>query len=134
MAVEFKKLAGVDTVETATDAANALIEEDGVIKRVPKTEVGGSGSSEPEVVIIDTSGGTEHIGNVKQKMIDSLDNNVPTIFYFELTDGIYLVSSINRHDGQINFSVVMYDSKFSGQTVKTVLYKITDSNTIEPII
>ena len=134
MAVEFKKLAGVDTVETATDAANVLIEEDGVIKRVPKTEVGGSGSSEPEVVIIDTSGGTEHIGNVKQKMIDSLDNNVPTIFYFELTDGIYLVSSINRHDGQINFSVVMYDSKFSGQTVKTVLYKITDSNTIEPII
>lgn len=134
MAVEFKKLAGVDTVETATDAANVLIEEGGTIKRVPKTEVGGSGGSEPEVVIIDTSGGTEHIGYVKQKMIDSLDNNVPTIFYFELTDGIYLVSSINRHDGQINFSVVMYDSKFSGQTVRTTLYKITDSNTIEPVI
>ena len=99
-----------------------------------KISENGSGGSEPEVVIIDTSGGTEHIGYVKQKMIDSLDNNVPTIFYFELTDGIYLVSSINRHDGQINFSVVMYDSKFSGQTVRTTLYKITDSNTIEPVI
>ena len=134
MAVEFKKLAGVDTVETATDAANVLIEENGVIKRVPKTEVGGSGGSEPEVVIIDTLGGTEHVGYVKQKMIDSLDNNVPTIFYFEYTDGIYLVSSINREDGQICFSVVTYDSKFSAQTVRTTLYKITDSNTIEPII
>lgn len=134
MAVEFKKLAGVDTVETATDAANVLIEEGGTIKRVPKTEVGGSGGGEPEVVIITRSGSTEHIGYVKQKMIDSLDNNVPTIFYFKKTDGIYLVSSINRYDGRIEFSVVTYDASLGDQTVKTVLYKITDSNTIEPII
>lgn len=45
MTVEFKKLAGVDAVETATDAANVLIEEGGTIKRVPKTEVGGAGVS-----------------------------------------------------------------------------------------
>ena len=99
-----------------------------------KISENGSGGSEPEVVIIDTSGGTEHIGYVKQKMIDSLDNNVPTIFYFEYTDGIYLVSSINPDGGQIYFSVVTYDSKFSAQTVRTTLYKITDSNTIEPVI
>ena len=134
MAVEFKKLAGVDTVETATDAANVLIEEDGVIKRVPKTEVGGSGGSEPEVVIIDRSGGTEHIGNVKRKMIDSLDNNVPTIFYLKLNDGIYLVSSINPDGGQIYFSVVTYDASLSNQTVMTMMYIITASNTIEPVI
>ena len=134
MAVEFKKLAGVDTVATATDAANVLIEEGGTIKRVPKTEVGGSGSSEPEVVIIDTSGGTEHIGNVKQKMIDSLDNNIPTIFYLKLNDGIYLVSSINPDVGEIYFSVVTYDASLSNQTVRTTLYKITASNTIEPVI
>lgn len=94
----------------------------------------GSGGSEPEVVIIDTLGGTEHIRYVKQKMIDSLDNNVPTIFYFELTDGIYLVSSINPDGGQIYFSVVTYDASLSAQTVRTSLYKITDSNTIEPVI
>ena len=134
MAVEFKKLAGVDPVETATDAANVLIEEGGTIKRVPKTEVGGSGGSEPEVVIIDTSGGTEHIGYVKQKMIDSLDNNVPTIFYFKKTDGIYLVSSIIRDGGLIRFSVVTYDATMPNQTIGTALYKITDSNTIEPVI
>lgn len=123
MTVEFKKLAGVDTVETATDAANVLIEEGGTIKRVPKTEVGGSGGGEPEVVIIDRSGGTEHIGYVKQKMIDSLDNNIPTIFYLKGSNGIYLVSSITRKDGQIYF-VDISDMK----------YKFTDSNTIEPII
>ena len=99
-----------------------------------KISENGSGGSEPEVVIIDTSGGTEHIGHVKQKMIDSLDNNVPTIFYFKYTDGLYLVSSINRKDGLIRFSVVTYDSKLSGQTVRTSLYIITDSNTIEPVI
>lgn len=41
--MEFKRLADVDVVETATDTANVLIEEDGSIKRVPKTEVGGAG-------------------------------------------------------------------------------------------
>lgn len=123
MAVEFKKLAGVDTVETATDAANVLIEENGVIKRVPKTEVGGSGGSEPEVVIIDRSGGTEHIVNVKRKMTDSLDNNIPTIFYLKGSNWVYLVSSITRKDGQIRFV-----------DTTDMTYKITASNTIEPVI
>lgn len=41
MAYEFKSLGTVDVVETVTDTANVLIEEDGVIKRAPKSEVGG---------------------------------------------------------------------------------------------
>lgn len=99
-----------------------------------KISENGSGGGEPEVVIIDTIGDTEHIGYVKQKMIDSLDNNVPTIFYVKRTDGIHLVSSINRTDGQIRFSELTYDATKSNQTVMTMLYKITASNTIEPII
>ena len=99
-----------------------------------KISENGSGGSEPEAVIIDTSGGTEHVGYVKQKMVDSLDNNVPTIFYFEFNNGIYLVSSINRYNGRIKFSVVTFDASLSGQTVMTMLYMITDSNTIEPVI
>lgn len=94
----------------------------------------GSGGSEPEVVIINRSGGTEHIGYVRQKMTDSLDNNIPTIFYLKQTKGIYLVSSINREGGQIYFSVVTFDASLSNQTVMTTLYMITDSNTIEPVI
>lgn len=38
---EFKKLSEVDVLETASDNATVLVEEDGEIKRVPKKEVGG---------------------------------------------------------------------------------------------
>lgn len=38
---EFKKLSAVEAVNTVSDTASVLIEEDGVIKRAPKGEVGG---------------------------------------------------------------------------------------------
>lgn len=40
---EFKKLSEVEQIETASDNATVLVEEDGEIKRVPKKEVGGAG-------------------------------------------------------------------------------------------
>lgn len=40
---EFTKLSEVPIVETASEEANVLLEENGTIRRVPKTEVGGSG-------------------------------------------------------------------------------------------
>lgn len=39
--MEFMRLADVEVVETATDTDKVLIEQNGEIKRVPKTEVGG---------------------------------------------------------------------------------------------
>lgn len=39
--MEFKKLSAVEAVEAVGDAAHVLIEENGVIKRAPKDEVGG---------------------------------------------------------------------------------------------
>ena len=41
--MEFKKLAEVEMLEATTDTTNVLIEENGEIKRVAKTEVGGMG-------------------------------------------------------------------------------------------
>lgn len=41
MAYEFKKLSAVEAVDAVSDAASVLIEENGVIKRAPKSEVGG---------------------------------------------------------------------------------------------
>lgn len=38
---EFKKLSAVEAVEAISDTANILIEENGIIKRAPKTAVGG---------------------------------------------------------------------------------------------
>ena len=37
---EFKKLSAVETVETVSETANVLIEENGVIKRAAKSEIG----------------------------------------------------------------------------------------------
>lgn len=37
---EFKKLSAVEAVEAVSDTANVLIEENGVIKKAPKDEVG----------------------------------------------------------------------------------------------
>lgn len=53
MAYNFKSIADVEVVEKPTDAANVLIEENGVIKKAPKTAVGGAsgGSVEPDMVI-----------------------------------------------------------------------------------
>lgn len=41
MSYNFKSIADVEVVEKPTDTANVLIEEDGVIKKAPKTAVGG---------------------------------------------------------------------------------------------
>ena len=43
--MEFTRLADVEVVETATDIDKVLIEQNGEIKRVPKTEVGGAGGN-----------------------------------------------------------------------------------------
>lgn len=40
MAIEFKKLSEVDTLEEVAETAYVLIEENGEIYRVPKTAVG----------------------------------------------------------------------------------------------
>ena len=46
MAYNFKSIANVEVVETPTDTANVLIEENGVIKKTPKTAVGGTGDAQ----------------------------------------------------------------------------------------
>ena len=50
--MEFKRLSDVEVVAEPTESANVLIEENGVIKKAPKTAVGGS-SEWDAVFIID---------------------------------------------------------------------------------
>lgn len=45
MAYNFKSIADVDVVAEPSESANVLIEENGVIKKAPKTAVGGAGDS-----------------------------------------------------------------------------------------
>ena len=53
MAIEFKKLSEVATLEEAAETAYVLIEEDGEIYRVPKTTVGGSQGIVVELTAVD---------------------------------------------------------------------------------
>lgn len=48
--MEFMKLADVEVVETATETDKVLIEQNGEIKRVPKTEVGGGGAIKTAII------------------------------------------------------------------------------------
>lgn len=48
---EFKRLSDVEVVAEPTESANVLIEENGVIKKAPKTAVGGAGGMEPDMIV-----------------------------------------------------------------------------------
>ena len=54
--MEFKRLADVEVVETATDTDKVLIEQNGEIKRVPKTEVGGGGGGNMLIITSNEDG------------------------------------------------------------------------------
>ena len=57
MAYEFKKLSDVDVVETTNDSTNVLIEENGVIKKAPKTTFGSANSNvESADLVIEVNG------------------------------------------------------------------------------
>lgn len=51
MAYNFKSIADVEVVAEPAETANVLIEENGVIKKAPKTAVGGAGDNEADLVI-----------------------------------------------------------------------------------
>jgi hypothetical protein len=52
MAYNFKSIADVEVVAEPAESANVLIEEDGVIKKAPKTAVGGGSSSSDEFDVV----------------------------------------------------------------------------------
>lgn len=76
MSMEFKKLSDVAAVETVTDTANVLIEEDGVIKKAPKNEVGGAGGYVVELTAQD----------LESPVVDGWDGPVISQNYDELYD------------------------------------------------
>lgn len=52
MAYNFKSIADVEVVAEPAESANVLIEENGVIKKAPKTAVGGAGGEADLVIVI----------------------------------------------------------------------------------
>ena len=92
MAYEFKKLNDVEIVETPMDTANVLIEEDGVIKRAPKSAVGGGGNVQSDIalaknIILDRATKTITIGTY-----------VSSEFNYESVEEYYYINDASLYD------------------------------------
>lgn len=75
MAYNFKSIADVEVVAEPAESANVLIEESGVIKKAPKTAVGGAGG-EADLVI----GINNHIENATLKNISIVSGSVEAVY------------------------------------------------------
>lgn len=110
---EFKKLSAVEVVDEVADTANVLIEESGVIKKAPKSKVGGGSSSENYYIVTSLE---NYIG----------DSN-GDIFAEYVTDGMYeaigdLIASFNP----INIQIFIVDRKHndvSGACISSLRYE-----------
>lgn len=74
--MEFKRLSDVEVVAEPAESANVLIEENGVIKKAPKTAVGGAGGSEPDLVI----GINNHIEDATIDNISIVSGSIDAVY------------------------------------------------------
>ena len=65
MAYNFKSIADVDVVTEPSETANVLIEEDGVIKKAPKTAVGGGNNVEWDAIFEVIEGSSGHFDSME---------------------------------------------------------------------
>lgn len=83
MSYEFKRLSDVEAVAEPAESANVLIEENGVIKKAPKTAVGGMGGS--------------LMVNVMAGEIPSFDRTYDEIKEVLDNGGVVLLSGLSRY-------------------------------------
>ena len=84
---EFKKLSAVEAVETVSETANVLIEENGVIKRAAKSEIG----AQADWAEMDESSPAF----IKNKPIEEYDLDVSVTASYSDDDGLMFESNIN---------------------------------------
>ena len=116
MAYGFKKLSDVAKVENLSETANVLIEENGVIKKTPKTAVGGSigvNSQEYDMVI------RAFFGD-EWKSITRIDPSDCVVVYGTYDD---LVAKITSDDDCIPKVLFRYQSQDEYMTVQFIMVK-----------
>ena len=98
MAYSFKSIADVEVVERPSNSASVLIEEDGIIKKTPKTAVGGTGAGSEEMVVV-----TDYNYNIHE---------VPDDFYNKLKEAynskkiILRICCLNDFDDAGNYTTI----------------------------
>ena len=93
--MEFKKLSAVDSVNKPSEEAHILIEEDGVIKKAPKSAVGG-GSTRKKELVYEWNPGIDADGNPVTDVSE---------LFINVDDDL---SWMTRYNSDINFEVEAY--------------------------
>ena len=91
MAYNFKSIVDVEVVAEPTETANVLIEENGIVKKAPKSAVGGGmGGSLMVKTLVDQEAGTTSFDRTYDEIKEVLDNGgvvllnqLPTIIALE---------------------------------------------------
>ena len=94
---EFKKLSDVEVVAEPAESANVLIEENGVIKRAPKTAVGGAGGGDSTIVVkLDNSNSTYGMP-APEGMYQKLQDMFNHVAYYNI-----VILDFNSSDNRFN--------------------------------
>lgn len=97
---EFKKLSDVEVVAEPTESANVLIEENGVIKKAPVSEVGGGSNFDLDVLITPTLSDGSWIANNEFKTLYTYQEYVDMIHSCKIPKANIVVNfSANTEDG-----------------------------------
>ena len=92
--MEFKRLSDVEVVAEPAESANVLIEENGVIKRVSKDEIGGKLSSNAgtgfgfDVVIFSNAENASVIHGDYSDIKNKLENRLPVLCVIAVCDNM----------------------------------------------
>lgn len=106
MAYNFKSIADVEVVAEPAESANVLIEENGVIKKAPKTAVGGNTEWDAIIDLIEGSSGyfasmelvSGSYKDLKEKIFSGILPNV----LMRYTNGTY-ASGVSKVSGFLHF-------------------------------
>lgn len=115
MSYEFKKLSDVDIVETPSETANVLIEEDGVIKKAPKTAVGGAGSSSNEYDMIihafyGDNSGWGWVDNIQPEDCEIVVGSYEDLVEKLMSDNDYAPKALFKFKTDYNYITIQFDN------------------------
>lgn len=131
--MEFTKLSEVAVVETANDDDKVLIEQNGEIKRVPKTEVGGKGGG-GNALIISTEDMATFTANMTLTEAITLYTNkeltgVTLYFAMEGMSGLSSVNMVADYTPMAGFECVVIMNMYP---LEMELYWTADGISTEP--
>ena len=134
MAYNFKSIADVEVVAEPTESANVLIEENGVIKKAPKTAVGGNGGGGFDFVIRQSQDDWR-VGNLVIGTYEDIYNKFTNN---EFIVGFYWGTSFNSAGYNIDMCREIYPDEDNGKPVFVVWFhqygdtaRIYEDNTVK---